>query len=409
MKTNIDRVIKDIETIAGFNSTPGAGCTRFSYTEEDRQARAYLTDEFGKVGMVGSVDAVGNLRFRNPEGGKKPVIMIGSHIDTVRNGGRFDGVVGVVGGLEVARCLSESGTELPFALEVMIFSEEEGANFGSTMLGSKAMIGKFPDVGAFHSYKDENGSSWYERMKAFGLEPGTLVFHDPTEAVAMFEYHIEQGIVLERQEKKIGIVEVIAGMQTFEITVTGHSNHAGSTPMDMRNDPMTGAGEIILMIEKTAAGDVGPHTVATVGRISASPGGSNVIAESVTFSLDLRDVSDENIAEGVRLIRDRAADIAQARGLSVGFHLVGASPAVPLSGKVVRQITRQAEVMGVPFIRMNSGAVHDAAMIAQKCDVGMIFVPSRDGLSHTPGEYTSYEDIRLGCDLLLDTILNFEA
>lgn len=410
METKVTRITRHIETIAQFNSSLGDGCTRFSYSKEDMEAKAYLTEEFGKIGMSVSVDSVGNLLFRDSSrSGDDPVVIVGSHIDTVPNGGNYDGVVGVIGGLEVAQCIHEAGIDLPFSLEVMVFAEEEGSNFGSTMLGSKALIGKFPDTEAFHTFRNDKGVSWYSMMEHCGLVPDTMEYHrlDPEKVLALFELHIEQGIVLEREKKQIGVVEVIAGMQTFEITVTGQSNHAGSTPMQMRNDPAAGAAEIILVIERIAREKVGVHTVATVGRISAKPGGSNVIPESVSLSLDVRDVTNENIQKAADLIRAEAEHIAFQRGLSVDFHLVGASEAVPLSEKVVLRLVKQVTQMDIPFMLMNSGAVHDAAMIAEVCDVGMIFVPSRDGLSHTAEEFTEYEDIKAGCDLLLNTILDF--
>jgi hydantoinase/carbamoylase family amidase len=275
------------------------------------------------------------------------------------------------------------------------------------MLGSKAMIGNFAGTEAFRSYVNTDGATWYDVMQSFGLNPGAMEFPllNPSKVVAMFELHIEQGIVLERQKKKIGIVETIAGMMTFNIVVSGQSNHAGSTPMSMRKDPMVGAGEIIIAIEQIARDEVGPHTVATVGRITAMPGGSNVIPKTVTFSLDVRDVSDENIYKAVEKIKGRAAEISEKRGLTVEFHLIGKSQASPLSDKIVLRLVNQAERMDIPFMRMNSGAVHDAAMVAEKCDVGMIFVPSKDGLSHTPGEFTEYSDIKMGCDLLLNTVI----
>ncbi len=407
METSLTRIIRHIETISQFNSSPEHGCTRLSYSAEDREAKKYLVGEFEKIGMIVDTDSVGNLRFRNNwESNGKPIVIIGSHIDTVSNGGMYDGVIGVVGGLEVAQSIYEAGIDLPYSLEVMVFAEEEGSNFGSTMLGSKAMIGKFSGAEAFHSYINKDGVSWYEVMQSFGLNPGAMEFPllNPIKVVAMFELHIEQGIVLERQKRKLGVVETIAGMMTFEVVVTGQSNHAGSTPMSMRKDPMVGAGELIIAIEHIAREEVGPHTVATVGRITARPGGSNVIPELVTFSLDVRDVSDDNILKATEKIKNRAVLIAEKRGLSIEFHLIGKSPAAPLSKKLVHRLVQQAQAMNIPFLIMNSGAVHDAAMIAEQCDVGMIFVPSKNGLSHTSGEFTEYADIKLGCDLLLNTI-----
>lgn len=408
METQVDRIIKHIETVAQCNKTPGNGCTRFSYSEEDRAAKAYIAEQFASIGMVWRTDSVGNMKFyRDSDSHKESVVIIGSHLDTVANGGKFDGVVGVVGGLEIAQRLYEESIDLPFRVEVMIFAEEEGSNFGSTMLGSKALMGIFNDPNVFESYMDANGHTWLEKMAAFGLKPELMKFDliDPLEVLAMFELHIEQGVILEREKKQIGIVENIAGMMSCEITIGGHSNHAGSTPMHMRNDPLPGAAEIILGIEHTARTEIGPHTVATVGKISAKPGGSNVIPESVTFSLDIRDIVDANIQAAMASIKQKIRLVTEKRGLSATFHMVGKSKAVPLSPFVVSQITGQAEEMGTASMKMNSGAVHDAAMIAEKCKVGMIFVPSRDGLSHTPNEFTDYHDIALGCDVLLNTIL----
>ena len=407
METVQSRIMERIDTLAAINDTPGVGVTRFSYGEKDAQARAWLFGEFERIGLKYSVDAVGNIRARydGADNALAPV-WFGSHIDSVRNGGKFDGIVGSVSALEVLTVLHENGVRTKRPLELIYFAEEEGSNFGTTMIGSKALVGKC-DCTYLRELKTEDGTTAYDLMKQFGLDPDRLSDYilKPEEVHAMVELHIEQGAVLEYEKKSIGVVEAIVGMQTYQVVVNGRADHAGSTPMNMRKDPMVAAAKLICEIQAFARYGVRDTTVATVGRIECRPNAANVIPQTVEFSIDIRDICEEGIEKVVAFVRDRIRSVEQSDGVSIGMYPIGTSSCVRLDAGVVDTIEACVKNMGVPYLRMNSGAVHDSAMLAKVTRVGMIFVPSRDGKSHAPEEYTAIEDIKLGADLLLDTIV----
>ena len=407
MKVNQYRIESVIETLANFNDTPDKGVTRFSYSENDRAAKDYLMNIFNELSLKVSVDAIGNIRARYE--GKDPSlspILIGSHIDSVRNGGKYDGIIGVVGAIEVIRVLVENNYKPNRSIEVIIFAEEEGSNFGTTMVGSKALVGKL-DVSGLKKLKNNQDQSCYDVVKDFGINPdeisNCLITKD--DVYAMIELHIEQGIVLEKEQKKLGIVEVICGMKTIRITVEGVSNHAGATPMNFRQDPLVAVAEFISSIEKAARYYVLPTTVATVGEINCSPNMPNVIPKSVTFTVDIRDVEQNGIDEMINFVDKELKYIIEKYNVTASYNLIGESKCIELSKKITDVIESSITSLNIPYMRMNSGAVHDAAMFAQVTDVGMIFVPSRDGKSHNAEEYSSYEDIALGCLVLLNTVI----
>ena len=407
MKVNQYRIESVIETLANFNDTPDKGVTRFSYSENDRAAKDYLMNIFNELSLKVSVDAIGNIRARYE--GKDPSlspILIGSHIDSVRNGGKYDGIIGVVGAIEVIRVLVENNYKPNRSIEVIIFAEEEGSNFGTTMVGSKALVGKL-DVSGLKKLKNNQDQSCYDVVKDFGINPdeisNCLITKD--DVYAMIELHIEQGIVLEKEQKKLGIVEVICGMKTIRITVEGVSNHAGATPMNFRQDPLVAVAEFISSIEKAARYYVLPTTVATVGEINCSPNMPNVIPKSVTFTVDIRDVEQNGIDEMINFVDKELKYIIEKYNVTASYNLIGESKCIELSKKITDVIENSITSLNIPYMRMNSGAVHDAAMFAQVTDVGMIFVPSRDGKSHNAEEYSSYEDIALGCLVLLNTVI----
>lgn len=407
METRLERIVKDIETISKFNGTPDKGVTRFTYSHEDKLARDYLLKEMSDLDLLINIDGVGNIRARM-EGNDKnaPVVMVGSHIDSVRHGGKYDGVIGVVGALEAIRVLKESGFKNTHPIELVIFSEEEGSNFSSTLAGSKGMVGKY-SVEDTKKLKNVNGITMYDMAKDFGLEPDTLPQSRllPGELKAMLELHIEQSVVLEREKVTIGIVEAIAGMKSLRITFRGVANHAGATPMGLRYDPMVAAGEIIVMVEKIVKEKGYSTTVGTAGRINCIPNVPNVIPGEVSFSVDIRDVKVDGIDTVVAELEGKTKEIAASRGVEYEFLIVGESKPVILSKEIIDIIEKTVKDRGYSYKNMNSGAVHDSCMLADLTKVGMIFVPSVNGRSHVPEEFTSYEDIKMGCDVLLGTIM----
>lgn len=407
METDLERLKKHIERLYQFNATPNQGCTRFSYSKEDQQARDYLIGEFKALGLKVSIDAVGNIRARlegsDPEA---PVVMSGSHIDTVLHGGKFDGVVGVVGALEAVRAIIEQQIIPNNPIEVVIFAEEEGSNFGSTLFGSKALTGKY-QVENLKNIKNDAGLSSYQVIKNFGLEPDQLekFVIKPGKVKAMIEMHVEQGAVLDSEGISIGVVEAIAGSKWYRIEFQGVPNHAGATPMHLRRDPMVAAATIIAEVKQIVKQKAFPTTVGTVGKISCQPNIPNCIPEKVTFTLDVRDVNPEGIEITVRETAKRIEKIADLQGVKYSMELMGESDVIHLSKTVVGIIEQTAREKGINYKKMNSGAVHDSSTMASITDVGMIFVPSINGRSHVPEESTNFADIKTGADLLLGVLL----
>lgn len=404
----IARIKKDLDYINSINSSKGRGYTRFSYSEEDERVRKYICQELESLGVEVKVDPIGNLRgLYNPLNSKLGSVMIGSHIDTVPNGGQFDGLLGSVTALEIIRTMAENKVEVKRPVEFIVFAEEEGSNFSTTMLGSKAMAGKV-DLAYLKTITTDSGQSAYDFLKDKGYEVDRVGECQITkdEISYMIEFHVEQGAVLDSEGLSIGIVENIAGMDTLKVSFKGVSNHAGSTPMGLRKDPMLGAAELILFVNDLASNKSNDTSVATVGKISVSPNGSNVIAENVDIFIDIRDINQEEIDRLNLEIRNEAERLGKKYGLKVSTDLVGKSKPAVLSQEVRHAIENSVKSLGYEYKKMNSGAVHDSVMLVDYGKVGMIFVPSIGGLSHTPEEATNFEDIEKGARVYYKAVLD---
>lgn len=407
LSTNLERIRERIEILGSFNATPGNGCTRFSYSSEYRKALDFLVYECRDLGLDVKIDGIGNMRARLA--GTDPdalPVLTGSHLDTVLYGGNYDGVVGVVGALEALAVLKEQDISLKHPVELIVFIEEEGASFGSTPTGSKALTGRYSTEDLKHLLNNE-GISFYDAAIKFGLNPEDICTQTITRGQykAMLELHIEQSVVLESESIPIGIVQAIAGIKQLKVELTGVPNHAGATPMKLRNDPMAGASRIISFVEDAAKSLVFDTTVGTVGKINCYPNIPNVIPGKVIFSVDIRDVRPEGIERMEELLRGKIAEVCREYGLRSEVILLGESRPIVLPETLVSTLESVAKGLGVPYLKMNSGAVHDSCLLADIMDVGMIFVPSVNGRSHVPEEYTRHEDIKLGCDILLSAIL----
>lgn len=407
MDTSLGRIKRDILKLSEFTATPGLGCTRFSYSEEDRKAKDYLIEEFKRLGLKISVDAVGNIRARlEGEDPEAPVIMSGSHIDTVLNGGNFDGAVGVVGALEAVRVIVENNIKVKNSIEVVIFVEEEGSNFNATIVGSKALIGRI-GIEDLKKLKTEAGISLYEMAKKSGLNPDDILKDaiKPGEVKAMIEMHIEQSMVLDSKKIPVGVINAAAGIKWINVEFRGVSNHAGATPMYMRHDPMVGAAKLITALEKIVKERAFHTTVGTVGRIICFPNIPNAIPEKVSCMLDIRDIKPEGIEITLKEVNEIIEQVSKEHGLEVDVQVKGEITPVKFSKKVNKIIEDTAVEKNIDFLKINSGAVHDACIFAEVAETGMIFVPSVNGRSHVPDEFTNFEDIKLGCDVLLGAIL----
>lgn len=396
-----------MERINSFNQTTGEGVTRFSYSKEDRRARDYLLKEMEKLGLVVSIDGVGNIRGkRRGRMSNASTVMTGSHIDTVPNGGEFDGLLGVILGLEVMRTLNEEEVGTDHPIELIIFAEEEGVNFGTPMVGSKSLTGEM-NTEDYKTLENAKGENLYDTLKSFGLEPEAMAGQQlqESEVKAMIEVHIEQSKVLENEGLTLGIIEKIAGVKRYQVEVKGVANHSGATPMNLRQDALAGAAKMIASVDEITKTEGFESTVATVGRIVCEPNAVNVIPGKVTFTLDIRDVRAEGIERVFQRFKQTFDEVLDAHDLTGHIVHTGEAPVMELSSMVREALGKNAKALHIPHRRMNSGATHDACILRKHTEVGMLFVPSIDGRSHTPEEQTRYEDIEKAGEVLYKTLL----
>ena len=352
-----------------------------------------------------NIDAAGNVRgFYFADHPARPRLLLGSHLDTVPNAGAYDGVLGVI--LAVALLESLEGRRLPFGIEIAGFSEEEGVRFGTPFIGSRALVGTLDDQ--LLDLRDADGISVRTAITNFGLSPlevADAVLHDDT--LAYIEFHIEQGPVLESLGTPLGVVEAIVGQTRAEFVFLGRVNHAGTTPMHLRNDALAAAAEWITGVEQTAQST--PGLVATVGRVETKPGAVNVIAGETRATLDLRHRSDDLRARAADTLTRRAEQIAERRGLQLERRVLLNQPAVAMDPFLVDQIDIAIRKTGCEPYRMTSGAGHDAMILAEKVPSAMIFLRSPGGISHDPSESVNIEDVAKALECgshLIDLLAN---
>ncbi len=402
--TTPDRLAEWVDRFAALDERPGEpGVTRRGYTGLEREAHRIFADEMTALGLSVRVDAAGNtiaeLRGSRPELG---AVGTGSHLDSVPNGGRFDGVAGVVAALEAARSVVEAGGTNLRTLRFVAFAGEEGARFGQACTGSRAVAGLL-EADAVTSLVDADGITLGEAMTAVGLAPEAVqeALWEASDWDTFIELHIEQGSVLADAAIPVGIVDVISGSTRFTIDVAGRASHTGGTPMRLRADALTTGSAIILAAEELA-NDARHHgTRITVGRIDVAPGSITTIAGHCTLHVDVRDTDSTRQRESAAELIELARSISASRGTSIEVRLLAdASPAVlPLSTR--NHLVATATELGLPYRIMPSGASHDTQMVNQVCTGGMIFVPSLNGgVSHSPDEDTAFEDLAVGVDLL---------
>lgn len=391
MRASQETLMADVLALSSFGRSGTGELTRLSWSKPCYAAARWLCDRFAQAGLEAWIDDVGNV-FGRLAGKSTEVILTGSHYDTVVNAGMFDGTAGVFAGLEAARILKNTGRRLRHTLMIAAFTEEEGLVVGG-LFGSRAFIGSMgpdhPDV----RKAAELGVSWDAVLESGRRRPEKIACY--------LEMHPEQGGVLERAHTPIGVVDAIVGYERYEISVFGHSNHAGSTPMDLRDDALMKAAELMLFLRKIVR-EIDPGMVCTFGGIRAIPGVYNTIPRQVDLLLDVRAVRAESIREFLRALEGRLPreQMKIVRTLQ--------EPVVPMDTKVCAAIDRAAEKLRVRKMHMPSGAAHDATALSKVTRCGMIFVPSIGGVSHSPLEKTEWSDLRLGTDVLLQTILNLD-
>jgi len=396
-----ERIARAIEKLSTFTDQDEAGFTRLSFSPIYARAAEYLASLMSlEAGLEVSTDAAGNLigrRLGVLSGA--PAIMVGSHIDTVRGGGRFDGTVGIVGGLEVARHLKETGTALRHPFEVVAFVAEEPSRFGISTVGSRAMAGKLPPEEA-DTLRDGEGRTLAEAIRSLGGNPAALETcrRSAKDILIYLELHIEQGPVLEQEGVPIGIVSGITGISRGSIEIVGRPDHAGTTPMDVRRDALAAASEAVLALEKACRSVEG--VVGTVGKIESFPNALNVVPGRVRLELELRSTKEEHMGRAIGLFEGDLGRIQAVRAVEVRHRFVTSSKAIRFPQGSVALAAGLCRALGFPYRVLPSGAGHDASHIAEIAPAGMIFVPSRGGRSHCPEEHTDLEDIAKGIQLL---------
>ena len=390
-----------INALAEISPIEGGGNCRLALTDEDMHGRNLLVDWMRECNLEISIDAVGNIIGIWNVGIGAPV-MSGSHIDTVRTGGRFDGCYGVLAALEVIETCQQAGVTPTRPLAVGIFTDEEGARFAPDMLGSLVYVGGMPLEEALEVIAIDGAKLGDElvRIGYSGVAPCPgLVPH------AFVELHIEQGPMLEANGVRIGAVTSVQGISWQEVTIMGQSNHAGTTPMSLRHDPALVAAEITVFLRHLAK-EMGGDQVCTVGKVDIHPNLSNVVAAKATITLDVRNTDEELLKFAESKIAEYLQVVASAEGVKITTRELARFEPVVFDDRVIDCVERIAKDQGNSVQRMPSGAGHDAQMLARVCPSGMIFVPSVKGISHNPAEFTETDDLIAGANILLHTMLS---
>jgi N-carbamoyl-L-amino-acid hydrolase len=403
LRVNGSRLNTHLTELAQFGKTPEGGTNRVAYSEDDLQARQYAMKLMREAQLEVSVDVVGNIigRRAGTNSSLKP-LMIGSHIDSVPQGGSYDGQVGSMAAIEVAQTLAENKVSLKHPLEVIIFQNEEGGTIGSLAL-ARGLTEK--DLAIVTNSK----KTIREGIKFIGGDPDRLAsaVRKKGDIACYLELHIEQGGVLHSEKIDIGVVEGIVGVYWWEVTVEGFANHAGTTPMNQRHDALLAAAKYIDAVNRIVTSVPG-RQVGTVGRIQAFPGAFNVVPGKVLTTLGLRDLDAAKVQMLFERIQAEVRQIESVTGTKFEFKQVNSSKPAPTDTRVRKTIDEAAKQLGLTTKTLPSGAGHDAQEIAELCPVGMIFVPSRDGISHSPREFSKPEDITNGANVLLHTLLKID-
>ena len=404
VEVNLDhvqaRIESHIDTLSTFTAKPGKGTTRLTYSPEDLQARQYIKDKMQEYGLIVQEDGFGNI-FGKLEGTLKeaPSVLIGSHFDSVPNGGSYDGPAGVVAGLEVAALFAENKLTSKYPLEVIALVEEEGSRFGGGLMGSRGIVGLLDEEG-FASLKDKDGIYAVDAMKKIGLDPSLPKKRDPKTMKAYLELHIEQGPILEEKGIPIGVVEAIVGLTQLEVTVKGQAGHAGTTPMDRRADALVTAAKMIAQFPDLVESE-GEGTVVTTGRLNVFPNGANVIPDRTVFTVDIRSGKEENVLNVIQKVKDLAVFYSK-QGIEVSVEQLLYIQPKEMNKDIVSLLNRKSSELDIPKCLINSGAGHDAMVFSDFTNVGMLFIPSKDGLSHCPEEWSDSRHIANAVQVLYE-------
>lgn len=407
VRVNGARLNRHLAELGEFGKNPQGGVSRVAYSEADRQGREYVMGLMRAARLDVSVDAAGNLVGRRAGGHsgrdvRLPPLLFGSHIDSVPEGGNYDGDVGSLGAIEVAQTLAENGIVTRHPLEVIVFQNEEGGLIGSRALSGELTTRELDLI-------SRSGKTIRDGTRFIGGDPDRIasVRRARGSIAAYLELHIEQGGNLDAERLDIGVVEGIVGINWWDVTIEGFANHAGTTPMDRRRDALLAAAKFIEAVNRVVTSVPGRH-VGTVGRIQALPGAPNVIPGKVVLSLELRDLEAAKIAQLYERIRTEARQIAASSGTTFDFKSINENTPAPTDPRVRELIVASARELGLTTKLMPSGAGHDAQDMARLGPVGMIFIPSVGGISHSPRELSRPEDITNGANVLLGTLMKVD-
>lgn len=405
MNCNRERIEEMIETLAEFTEEKNK-FTRFSYTKEDIMAKKYIIQKMKDLGMEVHMDYVGNI-FGRKEGKNKelPAVLIGSHLDTVKNGGKYDGIAGIVTGIEIINVLKENNITTEYPIEVVAFAEEEGGTYGTAFLGSQWYAEKL-DEKDLEKFNNDRGKNIKESVKILDeLNDKVIRCKNKEKNIrSMFELHCEQGPTLEDNNKELGIVEGITGSSSFKVELEGEANHAGTTPMGSRKDPFYTASLISVELNNYVRKQ-NRYSVGTIGNIKLEPNSYNIIPEKATFTMDIRSLDInimKNIIEHIKEFIKKTSGKYDIKYSITKNHLENP---VQLSKELVEKLEESCKERNYNYQVMASGAGHDSIIMSEICDTCMVFVPSKDGRSHCPEEYSKPEDIAKGGDIILDAII----
>ena len=405
LQINSERLWRRIDELAQVGAIADTnGCSRLALTDEDREGRNLVITWMEDLGMEITIDGVGNVVgtwFGNSADKSLPSVMTGSHIDTVRTGGRFDGNLGVLAGLEVVETLAENEISPLHPIAVGFFTGEEGARFAPDMLGSLVYVGGMSLESAL-DIEGIDGKRLGDELERIGFR-GAAPCPGPIPK-AFIELHVEQGPILEADATSIGAVDSVQGISWTEITIEGQSNHAGTTPMHMRHDAGFAAAQIATFVRQIAL-ETGGNQVGTVGKIDLHPNLVNVVASRAVMTVDLRNTDDEVLQHAESQLHEFCKALSERENVEITSKILARFEPVTFAQKLVAEVTKAAESLGLSVQQMTSGAGHDAQMFARVCPTAMIFVPSEGGLSHNPAEFTSQEQIKDGANVLLQVLI----
>jgi beta-ureidopropionase / N-carbamoyl-L-amino-acid hydrolase len=407
---NKRRLLHDLNAVSRIGIGDHGSVTRLVFSIKELRSRQFLIHQMRQIGLEIHVDRIGNI-FGTLDGAKTkaPAVLVGSHLDTVVHGGKFDGTLGVIAALEAVRTLKEQKIVLPSPVEVVCFVGEESSRFGYSTLGSSLVAGEVHGKDLAHA-ADAQGIKLEDILASMGIYRNNLpaMRRDPSTIKAYLELHIEQGPILEAKKKPIGIVTSIAAPTRFRVVFTGQADHSGTTPMEMRRDALVAASELIVAVEKICrrySRMERGRVVGTVGAMKIEPGVINAIPGRTELSVDIRSITAGAKKRVVRLVQGRIRETARRRRIRAEILPLREEEPVPLDKRLVRLLKECCEARAIAYEIMPSGAGHDAMQMAKITPAGMLFIPSRRGISHSPLEWSEPEDICLGAQLLLDSII----